>query len=71
MKNLVRIAFLALALVITGLSTLSADGTLSCGIPCSQFNNSHCTYSYDPVSDSCFPSGRFPSGWPCPTYWCA
>ena len=67
MKNLVRIAFLALALVMTGMTTLSADDdTLSCGIPCSTFNGGECYYVYDPGTDTCIPNS-----WPCPWISCA
>jgi len=66
MKNLVRISFLALALALTWMSTLSADDTLSCGIPCSVFNGGDCYYVYDPGCDCCIATG-----WRCPIVSCA
>jgi hypothetical protein len=55
MKNCARISLLVLALVLTGIGTLSADGTPSCGISCSAFDREGCTHVYDPEFDCCIP----------------
>lgn len=69
MKNCARISLLVLALVLTGIGTLSADGTLSCGIPCSAFNENGCSYAYDAEGDFCYPTNPRPPV--CPWYMCA